>query len=411
MKEEYEVGSLSKIILEASKLKKKSTPGKELSKLEKLFAPSAVKKKEPISKTQDAAAAAEVQSDKQLKKSSKKTEAVKAEPKEELSQTGYDPPPGIVHESLMNQNRSDENDEKRSERKPRHKNRRDRTKDSRTIFVGNLPIAFDKKRLKKLFLPFGAIESLRFRCAPPADLKLPKRAIAITKTFHKDRHNIVSYICYKEEESAQKALKLNGKEVDGFHIRVDISNNAKKHNKDSTVFVGNLTYDITEDDLWDHFQDCGEIENVRVIRDSKTGMGKGFGYIQFKEKDSVQIGLKLHESSLNGRKVRVMRCDAKTALKKKEKMLNGANSNKGQDKSNIGRDKSKMGHDKSTEKHARSDKKKISFRSTNKKSNPFQKPSHDKKKSRKVMGNKKQSRSGKSFTDKGKNKQRRKNNK
>ena len=41
------------------------------------------------------------------------------------------------------------------------------------------------------------------------------------------------------------------------------------------------TLDITENELWDHFQDCGEIENVRVIRDSKTGMGKGFGYIKF----------------------------------------------------------------------------------------------------------------------------------
>ena len=32
-----------------------------------------------------------------------------------------------------------------TERKPRHKNRRDRSKDPRTIFVGNLPISYDKK--------------------------------------------------------------------------------------------------------------------------------------------------------------------------------------------------------------------------------------------------------------------------
>ena len=36
-------------------------------------------------------------------------------------------------------------DTKGTERKPRHKNRRDRTKDPRTVFVGNLPISYDKK--------------------------------------------------------------------------------------------------------------------------------------------------------------------------------------------------------------------------------------------------------------------------
>lgn len=45
-----------------------------------------------------------------------------------------------------------------------------------------------------------------------------------------------------------------------------------------------------------------------MIRDNKTGIGKGFGYVQFKETDSVSLGLKMNGSSLNDRKIRVTRC-------------------------------------------------------------------------------------------------------
>lgn len=40
--------------------------------------------------------------------------------------------------------------------------------------------------------------------------------------------------------------------------------------------------EVQDDDLWGIFEDCGTIENVRVIRDEQTGIGKGFGYINFK---------------------------------------------------------------------------------------------------------------------------------
>lgn len=40
--------------------------------------------------------------------------------------------------------------------------------------------------------------------------------------------------------------------------------------------------EIQDDDLWSAFEDCGVIDSVRVIRDEKTGIGKGFGYVNFK---------------------------------------------------------------------------------------------------------------------------------
>lgn len=37
-----------------------------------------------------------------------------------------------------------------------------------------------------------------------------------------------------------------------------------------------------DDVLWKAFEDCGGIESVRIIRDERSGKGRGFGYINFK---------------------------------------------------------------------------------------------------------------------------------
>lgn len=105
---------------------------------------------------------------------------------------------------------------------------------------------------------------------------------------------------YKSEDSIEKALEANGILVQDHHIRVDRCVKEKvKHDQKRAIFMGNLPFGkllivtsvpndffcaigIEEDKLWTIFGTCGEIENVRIIRDSMTGIGKGFGYINFK---------------------------------------------------------------------------------------------------------------------------------
>jgi len=45
-----------------------------------------------------------------------------------------------------------------------------------------------------------------------------------------------------------------------------------------------LNFEAQEEELWQHFKNCGDIDYVRIIRDAKTNLGKGFAYIQFKVK-------------------------------------------------------------------------------------------------------------------------------
>ncbi|ESO93494.1 hypothetical protein LOTGIDRAFT_161597 [Lottia gigantea] len=185
----------------------------------------------------------------------------------------------------------------------------DTSKDHRTIFIGNLPLSLaHKTKLKKLFGKYGAVESLRFRCPPTKDLTTSKRVAVIKKEFHPERDNMIAYVCYKEEFSAEKALFMNGKEIDGHHLRVDISTANPKANHNKSIFVGNLPFGIGEEDIREIFKVCGEVENVRIIRDNKTGLGKGFCYVAFKKKDQVELALKLDGTGLKKREIRVKRC-------------------------------------------------------------------------------------------------------
>ncbi len=64
---------------------------------------------------------------------------------------------------------------------------------------------------------------------------------------------------------------------------------------------------MTDEAVYSHFEKCGDIDNVRLIRDNKTGIGKGFGYVQFKTVDSVSLALKLDGTKMGERKIRVSR--------------------------------------------------------------------------------------------------------
>ncbi|MBZ3881670.1 RNA-binding protein 34 [Sciurus carolinensis] len=171
----------------------------------------------------------------------------------------------------------------------------ERLKNERTVFVGNLPVMCNKKI--------------------PAEGTVSKKLAAIKRKIHPDQKNINAYVVFKDEIAATKALKRNGAQIaDGFRIRVDLASETSSRDKRS-VFVGNLPYKVEESAVEKHFLDCGSIVAVRIVRDPVTGAGKGFGYVLFKDTDAVHLALKLNNSELMGRKLRVMRSVNKEKLK------------------------------------------------------------------------------------------------
>ena len=183
----------------------------------------------------------------------------------------------------------------------------DEEKEKRTIFVGNLSVNVKKPQLKKLFCKFGKIETIRFRCASRPDLKTTKKIAVIKQTFHEERDNICAYVRMASVEEAEAGCSLNGTMVDGFTIRVDMALKNKTHDNKKSIFLGNLHFNTKEEDVRALFSKCGDVDNVRLIRDASTGMGKGFGYVNFVSEESVAKALRLNNQEVSGRKVRVSR--------------------------------------------------------------------------------------------------------
>ncbi|CAD5121358.1 DgyrCDS9880 [Dimorphilus gyrociliatus] len=225
-------------------------------------------------------------------------------------------------------NAVDDKNVKRPRRDRQLKKRRNADQEKRTVFVGNIPKDVDKKELKKLFRKCGKVESIRYRCAIPENPKLPKKAAAINRKINEKRDSLNAYIVFENEESIPTALKLNTTILKNHQLRIDTSCK-KQHDNKHSVFIGALPFDVKEETVRDTFQDCGQILNVRIIRDRKTGMGKGFGYILFNDKSSVELALKLDGSDCQGRKIRVQRAvkkqkeasKSKTNIKKDAKKI------------------------------------------------------------------------------------------
>ena len=72
-----------------------------------------------------------------------------------------------------------------------------------------------------------------------------------------------------------------------------------------SVFVGNVDYSATADDLERHFHGCGSVNRVTILCDKFTGHPKGFAYIEFAEKESVETATALDDSLFKGRQIKV----------------------------------------------------------------------------------------------------------
>jgi len=71
------------------------------------------------------------------------------------------------------------------------------------------------------------------------------------------------------------------------------------------VFVGNVDYAATPEEVQAHFASCGQILRVTILCDKITGHPKGFAYIEFAEPSLVPNALLLNETTLRDRTIKV----------------------------------------------------------------------------------------------------------
>ncbi|KAL3647546.1 Polyadenylate-binding protein 1 [Castilleja foliolosa] len=86
--------------------------------------------------------------------------------------------------------------------------------------------------------------------------------------------------------------------------RTSATQTEKEEVDSRSIYVGNVDYACTPEEVQQHFQSCGTVNRVTILTD-KFGQPKGFAYVEFVEAEAIQNGLLLNESELHGRQLKV----------------------------------------------------------------------------------------------------------
>jgi cold-inducible RNA-binding protein len=82
-------------------------------------------------------------------------------------------------------------------------------------------------------------------------------------------------------------------------------------NNENKIYVGNLPFNTTEEDLKSEFSSYGDIQDVRLITDRETGRSKGFAFVTFGSGDAMEAALAKNGEELGGRALRVNKAERK----------------------------------------------------------------------------------------------------
>jgi len=134
-----------------------------------------------------------------------------------------------------------------------------------------------------------------------------------------NRSKGVGYVEFKNEESVTAALQLTGQKLLGIPVIVQLTEaekNRQVRNTESSghhpnsipfhrLYVGNIHFSITEQDLQNVFEPFGELEFVQLQKDD-TGRSRGYGFVQFRDATQARDALeKMNGFDLAGRPIRV----------------------------------------------------------------------------------------------------------
>jgi len=164
----------------------------------------------------------------------------------------------------------------RAQRKAATPEPTDDERDRRTVFVQQIANRLRTRELEAFFAEVG----------PVIEAQIVKDRVT-------GRSKGVGYVEFKEEESVQKAIDLTGRKLLGIPIIVQLTEAEKNRQARTTesqpsvsngipfhrLYVGNIHFNISEDDLNGVFSQYGEVEFVQLQRD-ETARSRGYGFVQ-----------------------------------------------------------------------------------------------------------------------------------
>ena len=70
------------------------------------------------------------------------------------------------------------------------------------------------------------------------------------------------------------------------------------------IYVGNLSWSMTDDDLMNLFTQYGSVTSAKILKDKMNGRSKGFGFVEMPDDEAAKTAIaNLHETEVQGRKL------------------------------------------------------------------------------------------------------------
>ena len=163
------------------------------------------------------------------------------------------------------------------------------------VWIGNLAFVTTKDDVKRFLSEQGEIaetEVTRVHMPAPADGKSKNKGFA--------------YVDFTTAEMLDKALQLSEKLLAGRKLLIKNAKSfegrpekpkakeedIKEKEPTKRVFVGNLGFDVTKEELAEHFSRAGEVEDVFLATFEDSGKCKGFGWVRFGSVEAAEAAVK-----------------------------------------------------------------------------------------------------------------------
>ncbi|XP_058105621.1 phragmoplastin interacting protein 1-like [Magnolia sinica] len=168
------------------------------------------------------------------------------------------------------------------------------------VVLSGMPYTTTEEDIRELFKDMGSISQLQLSRFP-------------------DSGNFrgLAFLTFATEEMATNALELDGTKMGNRFVKIEqcrldperkrkseFLDEPKKADGCLSAYIGNLSWDVTEDDIRDCFKES-KITSIRFAVDKKTGTFRGFGHIDFEDDESLEEAMKKNQVELNGRPMKI----------------------------------------------------------------------------------------------------------
>ncbi|KAF5742655.1 protein gar2 [Tripterygium wilfordii] len=169
--------------------------------------------------------------------------------------------------------------------------------DSTKVYVGGIPYYSTEDDIRSFFEGCGTITEVD--C-----MKFPETG----------KFRGIAILSFKTEAAAKRALALDGADMGGFYLKIQPYKTTRANKASdfapervegyNRIYLGNLSWDITEDDVRKFFSDC-KISSIRFGMDKDTGEFRGYAHVDFSDSLSLSMALKLDQEFVCGRPVKI----------------------------------------------------------------------------------------------------------